>query len=65
MRRAEVEKAVHYVLTHPLKIDAVLSSRQAYIPWKVDFTPEEWDYFDQLVWEDSKNLKEWPKPTIM
>ncbi|MEE6715763.1 hypothetical protein [Schleiferilactobacillus harbinensis] len=65
MRRTEVEKAAQYVLTHPTKVDAFLKTRQDYIPWKVDFTQKEWDYFDELMIRASKELTEWPEPVIM
>lgn len=52
MRRDYVKKVVKDCIEHPCTQDIIG------VP-DVDFTPEEWDYFEKLVKEENDKLTEW------
>ena len=63
MRRDFVRKSFDYYTSHPAKVDLPLGP-QDIVPWKIDFSKEEWQYFDQLLKEADDKLTEWPETTI-
>lgn len=58
MRRELVQQLVKEVIENPSKIDLPT-------PWRVKLTPEEMEYADQLLKEESDKLTDWPEPVIM
>lgn len=58
MRRDLVELLVKETIENPPKIDLPT-------PWRVELTPEEMEYADQLLKEESDKLTEWAEPVIM
>lgn len=58
MRRDLVERLVKESIENPPRIDAV-------VPWNANLTPEEWEYAEKLLKEESDKLTDWPEPVIM
>lgn len=54
MRRDFVKECVQHAISNPPKTDTIQQ-------FDYDLTPEEWDYFDQLIKEESDKLTEWPE----
>ncbi|MBM6439332.1 hypothetical protein JNW93_01315 [Lacticaseibacillus rhamnosus] len=63
MRRDFVKKTFDYYMSHPAKVDLPLRPEDI-VPWNIDFSKEEWQYFYQLLKEANDKLTEWPAPNV-
>ena len=63
MRRDFVKKSFDYYMSHPAKVDLPLLTQEI-VPWKLDFSEEEWQYFWKLLKEWDDQLTEWPETTL-